>query len=621
MTNPLPTLLSRREVVAGAGLGALALTLPGCATAASTAMPRPAPQSASALLDDFAWRLLELTPEDATSKGVDTGAHAALRSRLEDRSAAGQQRIAQVVREDLARAEAFDTSGLDASTRTSFEVVKSAYRTALQGFALPYGDVPVGGWRNAPYVVIQNVGQYLDAPNHLEADHPVRDAADAEAYLAKLHQLPATLDGESDRIRAARGIGLVAPALLLEKTIVQLESALADARNGGRLVTALTRRTGAIPGDWARRASAVVTSEVAAALERQLAEIRAERGVATSDPGMWARPRGDEYYRWALRAATTTTMTPDEIHAMGVEELRGLHARMDPILRGLGYTSGTVGERMTALGKDSRFQFSAGDKGRAEVIALMQAKLDFIRGRMPQAFRRLARGNLEIRRIAPAEEAGAASAYGGAGSIDGTIPGKIWINLSDPRRHTKYSLPTLVLHEGLPGHVWQGEYSNQLPLIRSLLSFSAFSEGWALYAETLGDELGAYDEDPVGRLGYLQYIALRAVRMVVDTGLHHKRWDRAKAIDWFASNTGSNLTTVTSEVDRFCGWPGQACAYKVGHSEMLRQRELGRTRLGPRFDLRDFDQAVVDGGNVPLDVLAGNVERYVDKALRIMEPA
>jgi uncharacterized protein (DUF885 family) len=620
MTNDRTFLLSRRQTLAGAGLGALAVTLPGCATAVRSTQTAD-PKSATGLLDDFAWRLLELTPEDATSKGVDTGAHAHLRSKLEDRSAAGQARIAQVVREDLARAEAFETAGLDPSTRTTFEVIRSAYRTALDGFAMPYGDVPVGGWRVTPYVVIQNVGQYLDAPNHLEADHPIREAADAEAYLARLNQIPVTLDGETGRIRAAREFGLVAPAILLDRTIDQLGKAIADARGGGRLVEALTSKAAGIPGDWGRRATTIVMSDIVPALERQLAEIRAERAVATSDPGMWARPRGDEYYAWALRAATTTRLTPDEIHAMGLDQVREYHARMDPILRQLGYTTGTVGERLTALAKDPRFHFSEGDKGRAEIIALMQAKIDYIRAQMPRAFRRLARGNLEIRRIAPAEEAGAPGAYGGPGSIDGKIPGKIWLNLATPLRHTKYSVPTLGFHEGIPGHVWEGDYSNQLPLIRTVLSFSAFSEGWALYAETLGDELGAYDDDPVGRLGYLQSIAFRACRLVVDTGLHHKRWTRQQAIDWFVTTNGSGRNEATSEVDRYCAWPGQACAYKVGHSEILRQRDLARQRLGPRFDLRDFDQAVVDGGNAPLDVMAANVQRYVDKALRIMEPA
>ena len=609
--------LTRREMLAAGSIGALALTLPGCA--ATVAGPATAASAnPTALLDDFAWRLLEQRPEAATEKGVDTGANAALRGKLEDRSVAGQNALAASLRADLARAEAIDLAPLDPATRTSFEVVRSAYRTALAGFALPYGDVAVGSWRNTPYVVIQNVGQYIDAPNLLEATHPVREAADAEAFVARLEALPATLDGETGRIRAARERGLVPPAILLDRTITQLGKTIEDARSGGRLVTALTSRTGSIPGDWDRRARAIVAGPVAAALDRQLAEIRAERALAQDVPGMWARPRGDEYYAWALRASTTTSLTPDEIHTLGLEQLRELQGRMDPTLRGLGYTKGTVGERMSALGKDPRFMFPEGDEGRAEIIALMQAKIAAVRARLPDAFRRLAKGNLEIRRIAPAEEAGAPGAYGGPGSIDGRIPGKIWLNLSTTSRHTRYSIPTLGFHEGIPGHVWQGEYANQLPLIRSLLQFNAYSEGWALYAETLGDELGIYDDDPVGRLGYLQSIAFRACRMVVDTGLHHKRWTRSQAIDWFVTNNGSGRTEVTAEVDRYSSWPGQACGYKVGHSEILRQREIARTRLRPRFDLRDFDQSVVDGGNAPLDVMAGTVALYIDRALRTM---
>ena len=274
---------------------------------------------------------------------------------------------------------------------------------------------------------------------------------------------------------------------------------------------------------------------------------------------------------------------------------------------------------MSGLGKDPRFKFPEGDDGRAEIIALMRAKIAAVRTRLPDAFRRLGRGNLEIRRIAPAEEAGAPGAYGGPGSIDGRIPGKIWLNLSTTDRHTRFSIPTLGFHEGIPGHVWQGEYANQLPLIRSVLQFNAHSEGWALYAETLGDELGIYDEDPVGTLGYLQSIAFRACRLVVDTGLHHKRWTRAQAIEWFVTNNGTGSSEATAEVDRYCSWPGQACGYKIGQSDILRQRAIAQTRLGSRFDLRDFDQAVVDGGNVPLDVLAQNVARYADKALRTMK--
>jgi len=599
---------------------ALALLGAGTATAALEACHAPrsipaAPSDPEGFLESVAWKLLDLGPEGATSLGVDNGEHSALRSRLADRSPAGQAAMAALLRDTLKTARSFDQAALTPQTRTSLAVVESAFATALDGFALPYGDVAVGGWRNTPYVVIQNVGAYLDTPRFLDGDHPVHTEADAEAYLDRLAAMPGQLDGELDRLAAAGRIGAIAPSFLLDKAIHQMELAQADAAKGGDLVQSLVRRTTAIPGEWERRARAAVTGPVVQALSRQLIELKAQRAQASDHAGLWARPRGDEWYAWGLRASTTTRRSPEDVHAMGLDQLAQLHARMDPILRKLGYTSGTVGERMTALGKDKRFQFSNDDEGRAEIIALMQSKIDFIRTKLPDAFRTLVKGNLEIRRLPPAEEPGAPGAYGGAGSIDGSVPGKIWLNLGTTDLHSRYSLPTLAFHEGIPGHVWQGEYANRLPLIRTLLAFNAYSEGWALYSETLGDELGAYDGDPVGRLGYLQSIAFRACRLVVDTGLHAKRWTRAQAVEWFSTSNGSSVAEVAPEVDRYCSWPGQACGYKVGHGEILVQRERAKAALGARYDLRDFNDAVVGGGNVPLDVLAGNVDRYITAAL------
>lgn len=602
--------ISRRRALAGVAAGGGLALFPGFVRA----LAAPPQAGAEGLLDAMAWRLLDSDPEQATSLGIDTGAKAALRSRLGDRTRAGRARVAQALRRDLAGLATLDPARFDPATRTSIEVVRSAYRTALDGFALPYGDVAVGGWRNTPYVVIQNAGAYLDTPRFLDSDHPVRNAADAEAFLARLGAMAHQLDGERGRIAAARRLGLVPPAFLLDKAIGQMRQSIAAARGGGDLVQSLVRRTGEIPGSWERRAQGIVNGAVLPALDRQLAELLAQRALAKDEAGMWARPHGEAYYAWALRASTTTRLSPGEVHENGKAELAALHARMDLILRTLGFTAGTVGERMIALGRDERFRFPPDDTGRAEIVALMQAKLDFIRTRLPLAFRRLASGRIEIRRLPPAEEAGAPNAYGGAGSIDGSIPGKVWVNLGDTGRHSRYSVPDLVFHEGIPGHVWQGEYSLRLPLIRSILAFNAYSEGWALYAEQLADELGAYEGDPVGQLGYLQSLAFRACRMVVDTGLHAKRWTRAQAIDWFATTNGSGRAEVTSEVDRYCSWPAQACGYKMGHSELLRQRARAQAALGARYDLRDFNQAVVDGGNVPLDVLAGNVERYIAAA-------
>ena len=604
---------TRRETLsalaAGAALPIIARATPSFAKPAAAATDA----QASAILQSFADHLLQLSPEGATSLGIDTGARAAMRYKLGDHSPAGVHRTAQTIKADLARAEAIDESNLSFQVRTSVDVVRSAYRTAMQGFAFPYGDVAVGGYRNTPYVVIQNVGAYIDTPQFLDTDHLIENKADAEAYLSRLAQFPAQLNGELERLKSARARGLVPPTFLADKTINQLTIAAKDAHDGGSLVESLVRRTKekGIPGDWDARARKIVTGPVAAALDRQIAELKAERAVATDVAGIWSRPMGDEYYRYALKASTTTDLAPDEVHAMGLRQLEELQGRMDPILKSLGYTTGSVGQRMQALAKDPRYKFSEGDKGRAEIMAYIQDRLKIIRGVLPRAFATMVPGHLEVKRMSPAQEPGAPAAYGGAGSIDGKIPGKFWINLRDTDLHSKYSLPDLASHEAIPGHVWQGEYANKLPLIRTMLAFNAYSEGWALYAEQLVDELGVYDDFPVGRLGYLQSIAFRACRLVVDTGLHAKRWTRQQAVDFFVERNGSNPLEVASEVDRYCAWPGQACGYKVGHNEINRLRDKAKAELGAKFDLRYFDDAVVKGGNVPMDVLAKNIDEYI----------
>ena len=599
--------LTRRDWIAGAAASTLTAALPVHAQGGAAS----ADKAAEATLSKIADAMLLDSPETASGLGIDTGARAALKSRLGDRSAAGQRVVADHLRSHVATLKRIDTAPLSPATRTDIDVVKTAFETALDGFALPYGDVAVGGWRNTPYVVIQNVGAYLDVPRFLDSDHSIANRADAEAYLARLESYAVQLDGETQRVRAALALGVVPPDFLLDKTIRQLEQSVSGDPATWDIVTSLSRRTKTIPGDWTAKATTIARDRVKPALERQLATIRESRKQAKSDAGMWARPNGDAWYAWGLRASTTTTMTPDEVHARGKEELAALQSQMDVILRSLGYTKGSVGERMTALGKDPRYTFPNNDAGRAQILALVQNRLTDIRARMPRAFNTLAPGNVEVKRIPAVEEAGAPGAYGGAGSIDGKVPGKMWINLRTTDLWTRYSLPTLVYHEAIPGHVWQGEYTFRLPLIRSLLQFNAFSEGWALYAEQLGNELGAYDGDPVGRLGYLQSLAFRACRMVVDTGLHAKRWTREEAVQWFAGTNGSGIEEVSGEVDRYCSWPGQACGYKVGHSEINRLRERAKAALGSRYDFKAFNDMVVQGGGVPMTVLGRNADAFI----------
>lgn len=568
--------------------------------------------SPAALLDRLAWHLLELDPGEATRLGLDTGPHAALRGRLDDRSPSGvaaKRAFLAGALDELARVP---RTGLDPATRTSLAVAESAFRTAAEGMALPYGVATIGSWRNTPYGVIQNVGAWLDVPQLLDGDQPVKNATDAEAYLARLAAMAGQLDGETQRIAAARGAGLVPPAFLLDKTITGMTgSAASAALIDGPLIGPLVRKLGSLPGDWVPRAGAIVRAKVVPALERQLAELRTQRAVASDAAGLLTRPHGPEWYGWGLRAGTTTTRSPAEIHALGRAQLVDLQARMDVILKGFGLTTGSVAERAAALQQRPGIGFPNDDEGRRQIVAYMQGRIDAIRPRLPRAFRRLVTGNLEIRRMPLAQEPGAPAAYGGPGSLDGSIPGRIWVNLGDPSIHNRVTIPDLVFHEGIPGHVWQGDYAQQLPLIRSILAFNAYSEGWALYAEQLADELGLYDDDPAGRLGYLMGLSWRAVRLVVDTGIHALGWSREKALAEFVAATGLPMSNAASEVDRYCSWPGQACGYKLGHIEINAQRDRAKAALGPRFDLRDFNQAVVEGGNVPLDVLAGEVSRYI----------
>ena len=608
--------ITRRQALSGLGATS-ALALTGCATTGRTgAVTQAQSVGVERLLEIVGYNLLEHEPERATSLGVDTGRHYDLRSKLEGQSIAGQEAYAATLRRDLELVRAVPRDGLDSENLTNLEVVESAYEVALDGFALPYGDTPVGNWRTAPYVVIQNVGQYLALPRFMQSDHKVEDGNDADAYIERMEQMPAAFDGELERIKAARGMGVVPPDFLLDKAIGQMEQTIASAGKGELFADDLRAKLTAMgmPESHANRAKILETGPIAEALDRQLQELRAERAVATAEPGISARPQGDAFYNWALRSSTTTRLTPEEVHQQGLEELEELHARMDPILREIGYTSGSVGDRMQALSQDPRYKFAEGDPGRKQIMDFIAERLDWIRGQMPRAFHTLVDPKMEVRRIPPAEEVGAPGAYGGAGSKDGTIPGRFWINLRTTDLHRKYDLADLTYHEAIPGHVWEGEYSNRLPLIRSVLAFNPFSEGWALYGEQLADELGAYDEFVVGRLGYLQSLAFRACRMVVDTGLHAKGWSRAQAVNFFVERNGSKPAEVESEVDRYCSWPGQATGYKLGHSRIVDQRARAETTMGTAYDFKAFNDAVVLGGNVPMDVLEKNVGRYIASA-------
>ena len=381
--------LTRRQTLAGL-TATTALTLGGCATTGGVSRLRQMTIAPDEWLDDVAYRLLEHEPERATGLGVDTGDYASLRGKLEDQSIAGQREYASSLRWVVGQMEGLDESGVTNDQATSFEVVRSAFRTAVEGFEQPYGDVAVGSWRNAPYVVIQNVGTYLDMPRFLDASQPLSDEADVGYYLDRVKSVDAALDGELERLEKARSLGVIPPDFLLDKAIAAMEASIASAPQD--YVKPLEKAPGGGRDAAMATARSAVESKIVPALQRQLAELKTERARATSNAGMWAQPGGPEWYRWALKASTTTTLSPDEIHEQGLEELEQLHSRMDPILRDIGYDSGTVGERMQKLSTDPRYKFAEGDPGRKEIMTFIRDRIDWITAQMPRAFNQQLKG-------------------------------------------------------------------------------------------------------------------------------------------------------------------------------------------------------------------------------------
>jgi uncharacterized protein (DUF885 family) len=351
---------SRRDFIVGTGAAIAVAQLPTRAVGAD------GDESVQELLAKFAEELLVDYPESATSLGIDTGARAALKAKLSDRSAAGQQSIAQRVATRLERLKAIDTSKLDTATRIDVDVLRTAHEFASEGFVFPYGDVAVlnsnWSWRNAPYVVAQNTGAFLEIPTLLDEQHTVATRADADAYLSRLEAYAGQLDGETARLKSAAAQKVIAPDFLLDKTLNQLRIARGGNISEWSLVTSLADRTKGMSGDYGRQAAKIAADKIAPALDRQIAELERHREHGTSDAGVWKLPQGDAYYAWTLKAATTTRMTPEQIHDMGREELRALQSEMDAILKREGLTQGTVGERMTALGKQNRFEVADSDE-------------------------------------------------------------------------------------------------------------------------------------------------------------------------------------------------------------------------------------------------------------------
>lgn len=612
-----PQTFSRRDVLLTALSAAVVVALP-CIARAQAKEELSADAQFSTLLADFSEEILRLSPTSATSLGLDSGARFALKSHLQDASPAGDAKWAGQVESMLARMAALERARLSPDAQVRYDCVHYAATEGVGGLRFSYGGAASGFYGGtAPFPVTQQDGALTEIPEFLDSQHQIANAADAEAYLERVTAMARLLDQESARIAEQAGKGIMPPDFIAHTALGQLRDYRKVPAAAQKLVTSIAERTRklGIAGDWEARATTLVNTMVYPALERQIATFAKATAKATDVAGVHRLPDGAAYYEWALKLGTTTTRSAGEIHAIGLEQNKMLQARIDIILKAQGITHGTVGARMQALSKDPKRFYADTDQGRGQLVAYCNERVAAVRALMPKISHLDMKAPLVIKRVPPDIEDGAALGYMNFPALDGSRPAIYYINLKSTKLWPKYALGTLTAHEGIPGHTWQGaylaEHHAEIPLIASLMGFNAFVEGWALYAEQLADEFGLYAADPFSQIGYLQAQQFRACRLVVDTGLHAMKWTRQQAIRFLVENTGDGVAAITSEVDRYCVSPGQACGYKMGHNEILRQRERAKMALGGKFDLAGFNDAIVKSGGVPLTVLPTVIDRYI----------
>ena len=618
---------------------AFALVL-GFTLAASACGPRQAqPMTAfEGKLADWAREILADSPETASQTGVQqNAAGGGYADRLDDRSSGAVEARRSAAVRRYAELRALNTSNFSDADQLTYNVLRDQFASAANGAAFNYGDfAPLGGIR--PYVLNQMDSAFITLPSFLEERHEVTDTASAEAYLTRLRGVADAIDQETERARADAELGVRPPGFILDTVAGMLESVLRDPPVSQIYVTGLRTKLAAMAAREQNaerravierenqvllaRAEAIVRDHVLPAHQRALAWVRSERGRASDAPGVSNLPRGAEFYAAALRIETTTDLTPDQIHTIGLNRVAELNRELDIALRRLGLTEGPVGQRLAQLTADPRYQYEDSDAGRAQLISDVQARVNRVLERAPQWFGRLPQARLEVRRVPAFAEAGAPGAYYNPPSLDGSQPGIYYINMRSLAEMTRIDLPTQDFHEAVPGHHFQISLAQELtdtPLLRRMMSFNAYSEGWALYAEELADEQGFHEGDAAGRIGYLRWQLWRAVRLVVDTGLHAKGWSREQAINYVMQTTGDLRGLVETEVDRYIVWPGQACGYELGRREIARLREEARNELGADFDLRGFHDAVLLSGEVPLSVLDTLVHNWIPEQRRLAE--
>jgi uncharacterized protein (DUF885 family) len=478
-------------------------------------------------------------------------------------------------------------------------------------------------WRFHNFPVNQLFGVQSNLPDFMVQQHVVEDELGAEHYIARLNQFDEKFDGVLEGLRIREERGILPPSFAVTKVIEQIEGFLDSAPEKHLLVSSLDEKMGEIDEaelESTRReelhaqAVAAVERSVYPAYENLLAYLRELEPKADSNGGVWRLPEGDAFYQQAIRQHTTTDMTAEEIHEIGLAEVERIGREMDAILRAEGLTEGTIGERVQQLAKRPDQLYPDTEAGREQILADYQAILDEIDPAMDKYFNLRPETGVEVKRVPEFAEETSAGAYYQRPSLDGKRKGTFFANLRDVSEVPKFGMRTLAYHEGIPGHHFQIAITQQLegiPMFRRLVPFTAYSEGWALYTERLAWEIG-FQDDPLDNLGRLQAEMFRAVRLVVDTGMHHKRWTREEAIDYMLANTGMGEGEVEAEIERYLVMPGQALSYKVGMMKILELRERARRELGEDFSLPEFHDQVLGNGALPLTLLERVVDDWIE---------
>lgn len=480
----------------------------------------------------------------------------------------------------------------------------------------------IDGWMgHSPFIVSQINGPAIDVPNLLQNNHPIKNEQNAKDYIARMEQFGDMIESVKSKVLADAEKGWIPPKVIINGALNFLNGFVAAEPEKHALVTNLQNKLDKldIPAEQKEKmmfdAVSITKTTIYPAYKNLAMVMEGLLEKASEESGIWAQPNGSEFYRYAVSELGDTELTPEEVHQIGLDEVERISAEMDAILISEGYDQGTVGERMAALNDEDRFIYEDSDEGRQKLLDDLNGMLADINELMPTRFATIPPYDVEIRRIPVERQDGAPGGQYTPPPLDGSEPGIYWINLKDMKANPKFDLKTLTYHEANPGHHWQialNMAQESLPLIRRIAPYNAYVEGWALYSELVAWEMGMYKDDPYGDLGRLKAELFRAVRLVVDTGLHHKKWTREQAIQYMAEKTGTAQSSVVSEIERYMVWPGQALGYKLGMLNIVEQRERAKEELGEAFDIKEFHDLVLLGGAVPMSVLNDKIDAWIE---------